>query len=377
MNSGILTVQPQAAYLSVNTESFGRRMDPFVAAQIGQDTKSTRVASQMHMNPVWQDVLTFRTNNDPVLNIQVLDYDYMTANDLIGQVSIPLADIYRARRSTSVYNLIQKGRPSGQISISFEFTPDGLGAIAPVNPYGTATAGYGAVSPYNVLSGGRPTSANYQQPVNFGSALGLGSVPPGFIVQQPSQTITQTSTTTTTIPPQQASFFAQGQAANPNQNLATSLAMLTNAKPLPPTLQGSRTLTPDGRPLVTNTNSNGIQSESQANPNEATLRSLANAGLPPNDPKIGSYLYGVPYNNFTKELFQQNSQSVVGQTPQGSLGQTQQLPQFQSQNPYQQQQPQFSQPGAQGFISPNQFQTNPQHVGNPGMPVGPNFGFYR
>jgi Ca2+-dependent lipid-binding protein len=74
----------------------GGTSDPFAEVRVGQTLQKTKVIKKS-LNPAWEEKFQFgvaNTNTDAVF-IRVSDWDRFSANDSLGEVTIPLLDIAR------------------------------------------------------------------------------------------------------------------------------------------------------------------------------------------------------------------------------------------------------------------------------------------
>ena len=125
--TGTLIVRPQSAKLTINTELFGK-MDPFVKLQIGANHFETGVAHDQHKTPNWTDAFTFRINGEQTLQATVLEKDKMSKNDLLGEATVQLGDVFQRRNVSNWFEIRKGGKVTGQLLLSFEFYPEGPGA---------------------------------------------------------------------------------------------------------------------------------------------------------------------------------------------------------------------------------------------------------
>ena len=123
MNCGTLIVKPLCAKLTIDTEWFGK-MDPYAKCTVGGTIQKTHSANDQGKTPSWSDTLSFMTNNEVSMRVEIWDKD-VGKDDFIGQCDVPLADVYAKNRANNLYTLMRKGKSSGQIMISFEFYSHG------------------------------------------------------------------------------------------------------------------------------------------------------------------------------------------------------------------------------------------------------------
>jgi Ca2+-dependent lipid-binding protein len=130
-------------------------MDPYAKITVGQNTQQTRTANDMGKRPAWSDSLTFNIRGDQSMHIALWDKDYGSKDDYICETNINLTEIFQRRTFNNQFPLQRKGKSAGQITIAFEFHPDGMGmgmGQGMAQPYGqamynTQAPGYGAPAP--------------------------------------------------------------------------------------------------------------------------------------------------------------------------------------------------------------------------------------
>lgn len=90
----IFPVDRQLTYRLLVTR-LGWDMDPFVVISFGKKVFRTRVIRHS-LNPQWEEKLLFNVRRYETtfsVNFAVLDWDKLSGNDHIGDVSLPLAEI--------------------------------------------------------------------------------------------------------------------------------------------------------------------------------------------------------------------------------------------------------------------------------------------
>ena len=184
MYYGTLIVRPITARLTYDTEWFAR-MDPYCKVTVGGTVQQTGVAVNQSKTPSWQDTLTFRVNNDMSMNVLLFDKDYVTRDDYIAECNINLQEVYNKRVHNGWYPVNHKGRPAGQIMISFEFRPEnqamgmGMGGMGMPNMgMGMSNMGMGMNNMgYNnpmSMGMGMNTMGGYGNPMSMGMGMGAG-----------------------------------------------------------------------------------------------------------------------------------------------------------------------------------------------------------
>ena len=121
---GTLVVRPQSGKLTINTERFGK-MDPYVKVACGGNHSQTAVAHDQHQTPTWSDSFVYKVTGEQTLTIQVFEKDNLTKDDLLGEATIQLNDVYATKNVSKWFEIKKAGAVSGQVLMSFEFYPEG------------------------------------------------------------------------------------------------------------------------------------------------------------------------------------------------------------------------------------------------------------
>ena len=125
--TGTLTVRPQAAKL-VHGHHLLSKVDPYVVVQVGTQKLQTQVAKSAGNTPGWSDTLSFKVNGESTILVTVMDKDKITKDDFIGDVTIAMTEIAAKPAFTNTYEIREKGKPSGTLTISFEWLNQGMNA---------------------------------------------------------------------------------------------------------------------------------------------------------------------------------------------------------------------------------------------------------
>ncbi|KAF1331226.1 Extended synaptotagmin, partial [Globisporangium splendens] len=95
--------------------------DPYVIFRVGSRVKQSSIKATT-LNPIWDPPEHFElvaaNHRHDILSVTVMDYDYLTADDQIGQVEIPLAQVQRNGHMTKSWLLDNN---SGSITLELEW----------------------------------------------------------------------------------------------------------------------------------------------------------------------------------------------------------------------------------------------------------------
>jgi hypothetical protein len=91
--------------------------DPYVVVQVGKQKHKTKVKKK-NLNPVWDELFTFNINNpyQETLCMEVRDYDFLSKDDPMGHIYVPLANLFRGKELDCWFNLAGSSR--GKIRVS-------------------------------------------------------------------------------------------------------------------------------------------------------------------------------------------------------------------------------------------------------------------
>ncbi|KAM2227607.1 hypothetical protein ACFXTI_014398 [Malus domestica] len=124
MPRGTLEVNLVNAKGLKNTEFFGN-MDPYVIITCKKQQKKSKVATAQGSNPEWNESFVFSVADGVTeLHLMIMDKDTGTADDFVGELSIPLRTIYEEGKLPPMkYNVLRNKKYRGEIKIGFTFTP--------------------------------------------------------------------------------------------------------------------------------------------------------------------------------------------------------------------------------------------------------------
>lgn len=124
---------------------FEGKSDPFaILESTGCDAKHKSEVVRNEQNPVWNEEFYFScTTKEPVLSIIIKDYEYVTGDDTIGKVSIPLHGLIGRDKEREIWVPLEGAVAKGEVGIS---------VIECYRMQVTAKSGKG-VEPMDTLSG--------------------------------------------------------------------------------------------------------------------------------------------------------------------------------------------------------------------------------
>lgn len=159
---GRLIVKVIEAKLSRDTDWF-TKMDPYCVIRCGPDTKRTAVHYKAGKTPSWNELFEFSRNTEQTIDIEVWDSDPITSDDYVAGAIIPLTKVLQAGYFTDWYELIYKGRYSGQIHIEMTWLPLMTQKPPQAGPYYPIQTVYPPNQPFNPYS----NPADYTNPQGF------------------------------------------------------------------------------------------------------------------------------------------------------------------------------------------------------------------
>ncbi|CAJ1937483.1 unnamed protein product [Sphenostylis stenocarpa] len=106
-----------------NTDYLSAKMDPYVILMCRTQEQKSSVAAGKGSNPEWNENFVFNVSegvND--LRLKIMDSDSMTADDLVGEVTIPLDAVFcEGNISPTSFNVVKDNRYCGEIRIGLNF----------------------------------------------------------------------------------------------------------------------------------------------------------------------------------------------------------------------------------------------------------------
>lgn len=156
-------------------------MDPYCKISLGAELKKSKTHQEAGKYPTWNDVFTFQRNMENCLNIEVWDEDTISSDDLVGETSISLSEVFEKKRLQNWYVLSYKGKEAGKILVSLEWQPDEINRQTPSRSVPTMNYSY---SPNTIPMMGSPPMYNTGYPPQMAYGPTYGGSPynsaPGF-----------------------------------------------------------------------------------------------------------------------------------------------------------------------------------------------------
>ncbi|XP_057525412.1 elicitor-responsive protein 3-like [Amaranthus tricolor] len=106
-----------------NTD-FLNNMDPYVILNYRSQKQKSSIASGQGSTPEWNETFVFNVNSGGAdLILKIMDSDYGTEDDCVGEAVIPLeAALHEGRIPTTSYNVVKDQVFCGQIRVGLSFT---------------------------------------------------------------------------------------------------------------------------------------------------------------------------------------------------------------------------------------------------------------
>ncbi|KAJ7944886.1 elicitor-responsive protein 3 [Quillaja saponaria] len=125
MPQGTLEVVLIGAKGLENTD-FLNNMDPYVILTCRTQDQKSSVASGKGSDPEWNETFLF-TISDFVseLTLKIMDSDAGSADDFVGEATIPLENLFVERSiPPTAYNVVKNEEYCGEIRLGLTFTPE-------------------------------------------------------------------------------------------------------------------------------------------------------------------------------------------------------------------------------------------------------------
>ncbi|XP_065858935.1 elicitor-responsive protein 3-like isoform X1 [Euphorbia lathyris] len=107
-----------------------KNMDAYVVLCCRSQEQKSSVASGQGSEPEWNENFIF-TISDSATNLvlKILDSDVGTADDFVGEATIPLEAVFQERSiPPAVYNVVKDEKYKGEIKLALTFKPEQHGS---------------------------------------------------------------------------------------------------------------------------------------------------------------------------------------------------------------------------------------------------------
>lgn len=121
--TGSLIIKPTSARLTRDTEFLGK-MDPYCVVKLGNQKQRTATHHSAGKFPSWRESIVFRRTYEDMITFEVWDSDSASADDIIGEGTIPIHSILTVGSYNEWVNLSYKGKASGQLRVEIQWMAD-------------------------------------------------------------------------------------------------------------------------------------------------------------------------------------------------------------------------------------------------------------
>ncbi|XP_047063459.1 elicitor-responsive protein 3-like [Lolium rigidum] len=111
----------------LDDSDFFNRMDPYVILTWRSNEQKSTVAKGAGGEPEWNETFAFKVyssaDNSPQLSLKIMDSDTFSADDIVGEASIPLeAVLLEGSLPPTVHRIVKDEEYRGEIKIALTFT---------------------------------------------------------------------------------------------------------------------------------------------------------------------------------------------------------------------------------------------------------------
>lgn len=104
------------------------KMDPYVILTWRSNEQKSTVKKGAGSEPEWNETFVFRVSgsadNSPELSVKIMDSDAFSADDIVGEASIPLeAVLLEGSLPPAVHRVVKDEEYRGEIKLVLTFTP--------------------------------------------------------------------------------------------------------------------------------------------------------------------------------------------------------------------------------------------------------------
>ncbi|WVZ74458.1 hypothetical protein U9M48_022637 [Paspalum notatum var. saurae] len=101
-------------------------MDPYAILKCRSQEQKSSIATGKGSNPEWNENFVFTVSDKTTdLIIKLMDSDTGTADDFVGEATIPLEAVYTERSiPPTLYNVVKDEKYFGEIKVGLTFTPE-------------------------------------------------------------------------------------------------------------------------------------------------------------------------------------------------------------------------------------------------------------
>ncbi len=126
---GTITFKPIEANLTHNTD-FIKKMNPYCAFIVGGKRINSQISKHGGKHPHWSDAVTVPYTNESKIDVELMDKDRITKDDLVGSFQVDLPELQAQGQSSKWYPLYYKNKPAGEILLEASIHDEGFGNLA-------------------------------------------------------------------------------------------------------------------------------------------------------------------------------------------------------------------------------------------------------
>lgn len=118
---GTLTIKPIQASFSHKKESLFSKMDPYCEILLGGQRVTSSICHSGGRHPYWSDIFTLKSNNEPVLYINIKDKDALSHDDNLGMTQVDLKNVTSFLSGPQWYPVMGKHGLKGEVLLEITY----------------------------------------------------------------------------------------------------------------------------------------------------------------------------------------------------------------------------------------------------------------
>jgi hypothetical protein len=126
---GTITFKPIEANLTHN-QNYIKKMNPYCAFIVGGKRINSQISKHGGKHPHWSDAVTVPYTTEAKIDVELMDKDRITKDDLVGSFQVDLPELQAQGQSSKWYPLYYKNKPAGEILLEASIHDEGFGNLA-------------------------------------------------------------------------------------------------------------------------------------------------------------------------------------------------------------------------------------------------------